>query len=77
MSSFSIADAGEQLSRLIEMVEAGAEITITKEGRPVAKLVSTQVAQALPTLAEFRATLPQQVQPAADFIRELRDTDRN
>jgi prevent-host-death family protein len=77
MQTVSLADAKANLSRLIELVEAGEEVTITKRGRPAARLVaSVPPRQQLPSLAELRAQLPKQNQPAGDFIRKLRDGER-
>ncbi len=38
MQQFSVADAKNKLSRLIEEVESGEEIVITRRGEPVALL---------------------------------------
>jgi len=77
MQTVTLAEAKAQLSRLIEQVEAGEEITITKRGRPAVRLVAaTPVRQQLPSLAEFRAQQPEQTESAGDFIRRLRDSDR-
>lgn len=40
MLIFNIHQAKSQLSKLIEAVQAGKEVTIAKAGRPVAKLVA-------------------------------------
>ncbi|MES2076757.1 MULTISPECIES: type II toxin-antitoxin system Phd/YefM family antitoxin [Rugamonas] len=77
MHTFTLAQAKAQLSRLIDMVEAGEDVTITKRGRAVVRLVpSSPPRQQLPSLAEFRAGLPEQAQPAGEFIRQLRESDR-
>ncbi|QDQ28522.1 type II toxin-antitoxin system Phd/YefM family antitoxin [Chitinimonas arctica] len=77
MHTFKLADAKAHLSHLIELVEAGEEVTITKRGRAVVRLVaSLPPRQQLPSLAEFRAKLPQQSQPAGDFMRIVREGDR-
>lgn len=77
MQTFSLADAKARLSRLVELVESGEEVTITKRGRPVVKLVPTVPArQQLPSLAELRARLPQQSEAAGDFVRKLRESER-
>ena len=39
MTSVNIYDAKTQLSKLIARVEAGEQITISRNGRPAAKLV--------------------------------------
>lgn len=38
-SAIGVADARARLSQLIDRVEAGEEITLTRAGRPVARLV--------------------------------------
>lgn len=77
MQTFTLAEAKAQLSRLIAMVEAGEDVTITRRGQAVARLVrSSPPRQQLPSLAELRARLPEQTEPAGEFIRSLRDSDR-
>ena len=41
--SFNIHEAKTGLSKLVERVEAGEEITIARAGRPVARLVAVDV----------------------------------
>ena len=77
MSTFTLAEAKAQLSRLISMVEAGEEITITKRGRAVVKLVASDPPrQEILSLAEHRAQMTPQEESAGEFIRRLRESDR-
>jgi prevent-host-death family protein len=77
MNTYSLAEAKTQLSRLIALVEAGEEVIITKRGKAVARLVKSPASrQQMPSMAEFRATMPEQPESAGEFIRKLRDTDR-
>ena len=77
METVTLAEAKAQLSRLVALVEAGEEVTITKRGRPVVRLIpSTPIRQQLPALDELRSRLPQQDESAGEFIRRLKDTDR-
>jgi len=77
MQTVTLADAKTHLSRLIELVEGGEEVTITKRGHPVVRLVASKPpCQQLPSLAGLRATLPQQAMAAGDFMRQMRDEDR-
>lgn len=39
MSTVTLADAKTHLSRLLDQVEAGEEVVITRRGKPVARLV--------------------------------------
>jgi prevent-host-death family protein len=77
MPTFTLAEAKAQLSRLISMVEAGEEITITKRGREVVKLVPSDPPRPkMPSLAEHRAQMTPQTESAGEFIRRLRESDR-
>jgi prevent-host-death family protein len=42
MAAYSVLEARNNLSRLISSVESGAEVTITRHGRPVARLVAVE-----------------------------------
>lgn len=77
MSTFTLAEAKAQLSRLVSMVESGEEITITKRGRAIVKLVPCDPPrQKMPSLAEHRAQMTPQTESAGEFIRKLRESDR-
>lgn len=77
MSTYTLAEAKAQLSRLISLVEAGEEITITKRGRAVVKLVPSEpLRQQMPSLAAHRAEMSPQTESAGEFIRKLRESDR-
>lgn len=45
MESIGIYEAKSKLSELVERAEAGHEVTITRHGRPVAKLVPARRAR--------------------------------
>ena len=47
MASYSIAETREQLARIVDEVEAGAEIEITRRGRTVAVLLAPAALRAL------------------------------
>ncbi|MBA5686053.1 type II toxin-antitoxin system Phd/YefM family antitoxin [Rugamonas apoptosis] len=77
MHTFSLAEAKAQLSKLIELVEGGEQVTITKRGKAVVKLVKSDPPRPpVPSLAEHRAGIQYQGEPAAEFIRKLRDSAR-
>jgi prevent-host-death family protein len=40
MTAYTVLEARNNLSRLISSVESGAEVTITRHGKPVARLVA-------------------------------------
>jgi prevent-host-death family protein len=78
MHAMSLAQAKARLSELLNAVESGQEVVITRHGRPVARVLPAGVAkQALPLarLAKLRKRLPAREGSSADLLRELRDTE--
>ncbi|MER8377801.1 type II toxin-antitoxin system prevent-host-death family antitoxin [Mesorhizobium sp. M0199] len=79
MDAVNLADAKAHLSELVDRVEAGDSIDITRRGKPVARL--TAVARPrrridAVLLQSLTATMPLQAQAAADLVRSMRDGDR-
>lgn len=79
MKSVSLADAKAHLSELIDGVSKGETVEITRRGKPVAQLVAP-VQKKKPVdvemLRRVAAQLPYQIEPASEFIRRMRDSDR-
>ena len=76
MVTVNLAQAKARLSELLDKVETGQEIVITRRGKAVAHLsavVGPRKPLPLRELARFRATMPSLRRPAADLLRELRD----
>ena len=79
MDSYSIADAKAHLSELIDRVEAGATVEITRRGKLVARIeppIKERKKVDVEALRQLAARLPFQKQSAGEFIREMRDSDR-
>jgi prevent-host-death family protein len=57
METVNIHDAKTHLSKLLEQVAAGAEVTIAKAGKPVAKLVPLGGSKSARTLGLLAGTL--------------------
>lgn len=79
MSAISLADAKARLSELVDRIEAGDTIDITRRGKPVARLTAVSkprkpIDAAL--LQALTASMPPQSGSAADLIRSMRDGDR-
>lgn len=79
MDVINLADAKAHLSRLVEQVEAGDSIDITRRGKPVARLTSVikprKPIDASMLNAVTESTPPQR-ETAADLVRSMRDGDR-
>ncbi len=74
MKHVGIKETRQQLPDLIDRVEAGEEIVITRQGRPVARLVpAPRPRKILPPLAEFRKRMGPPGTPAERLLREERD----
>ncbi len=78
MDAINLADAKAHLSELVDRVEAGASIDITRRGKPVARLTTLAkprkpIDAAL--LQSLTATMPPQI-PSDQLVRSLRDGDR-
>ena len=79
MLTVNLAQAKARLSELLDRVESGEEIIITRYGKPVA-----QIRQAIPPkkplplekLAAFRARMPHWRKASARLLREMRDDER-
>src|ERR1700742_5223301 len=79
MEAISLADAKAHLSELVDRVEAGDSIDITRRGKPVARLTAATaprkpIDEAM--LQALTATMPAQTETAADLVRSMRDSDR-
>ena len=74
MERVGIRQARQCLPDLINRVEAGEEIVITRHGKTVAKLVPLPApAKQLPSLEKFRCGIGDPGTPSARLLREERD----
>ena len=76
MVTANLARATARLSELLDKVEAGHEVVITRRGMAVAQLSAIGGSKKpLPVKqpAEFRSTTPRLRNSAVELLRELRD----
>lgn len=77
---FTVREARAAFGRLIDEVDAGKEVIITRRGKPVAKLVPYQSVsrkvQSFPDLAAFRASIRIEGEPLSDALQKMRDEER-
>jgi prevent-host-death family protein len=79
MDVISLADAKAHLSELVDQVEAGASIDITRRGKPVARLTAVAGARKridAKLLQSLTASMKPQAEGAVDLVRSMRDGDR-
>lgn len=78
MHSVSLAHAKAHLSELLDSVEAGEELVITRHGRPVARVLPALAEKRkvpLGHLAEVRRGLPGRKGSSSNELRKLRDAE--
>jgi prevent-host-death family protein len=76
MVTVNLAQAKAHLSELLDKVQAGEEVVITRRGHAVAHILpALRPRKPLPLqdLAAFRATMPRLRRPSAELLREARD----
>jgi prevent-host-death family protein len=77
MLNVNLADAKSRLSELVDRVEKGEEIVITRHGRPVARLSALErPKKPIPSMAEFRARMPKLKESLSESLRKVRDEQR-
>ena len=69
-----MAEAKSQLSSLLDAVEAGQAVVITRRGKPIAELVPRcAVRDLLPQLQALRDALPEQKTSGVETMQVLRE----
>ncbi len=80
MGAYSIAEAKAHLSALLDQVARGEVITLTKRGKPVARIVPADQFPSKPkldlrALEQFRSKLPRSPISSATMVRKMRDEE--
>ncbi len=77
MQHVTVQQARKDISRLLDAVAGGDEITIIRRGKPVANLTAVVSARRktvkFPDRKEFRCCLPKAKISSAQLIREIRE----
>ena len=76
MVTVNLARAKARLSELLDEVEAGEKVVITRHGRPIARVSPVARPKRPPrlqALAEFRATMPRLRRSSAELLRAARN----
>jgi prevent-host-death family protein len=74
MVTVNLAQAKANLSELIDKVEGGEGVIITRHGKPVARLSAVvQPKKPIRPMADFRATMPRRRTSSAKLLRQMRD----
>ena len=73
MKKVSVREARQALSRLDQLLSAEGEVTITRRGKPVARLVPMDRKMPIPTHQDLRSDMPRMRKGSERLIREDRD----
>jgi prevent-host-death family protein len=77
MVTVTFVEAKAHLSNLLDRIESGEEIVITRHGRAVAQLSSVSPPKkAVRSLAAFRAKMPRWSKASDKLLRAARDDAR-
>lgn len=82
MRTLTLAETKMHLSAVVDRVQAGEEVVITRRGRRVARIVpdfdlqQDDAARILNELRAFVMSQPEQPRSASDIVRGLRDEAR-
>lgn len=81
MDSINIADLRDELDTLIDRLEAGEVVEITRDGRSFARVTPAPPLQPrkpidVAALERLAKTLPHDPTSAGDFVRRMRDDSR-
>jgi prevent-host-death family protein len=75
----TLAEAKSHLSAVVDQVQAGEEIVITRRGRPVARIVPDRDGlgcDPVALVAELRAFVASQPMTAGNCVTDMREMDR-
>jgi antitoxin (DNA-binding transcriptional repressor) of toxin-antitoxin stability system len=73
MKRVSVREARQALSRLDQLLSAEGEVTITRRGKPVARLVAMDRKRPIPSHRDLRNDMPRMRKGSERLIREDRD----
>ncbi len=79
MVAVNLADAKARLSAWVARAEAGETVSITRRGKPVARLIAAEAPREPIDIGRLRALtegMRPQPESAGDFMRALRDDAR-
>ena len=76
MLEVNVKEARSKLSVLLDKVERGEEIIITRYGKKVARLISSDKTEFLPVMKDFRASIKVAGSPLSKTVINLRNEER-
>ena len=79
VKEINLAEAKARLSALVARAEAGETVSITRRGKPVARLIAADAPREPIDIHQLRGLTDRmrpQAEPAGEFLRRMRDDAR-
>ncbi len=76
MLEVNVKEARSRLSQLLNKVEQGQDVLLTRRGKKVAYLVPPEKGQKLPSLKKFRQTISVSGKGLGSAVQAARDEER-
>lgn len=76
MVEVNVKDARRQLSRLLDRIEQGEVVMITRRGKQVAKLISPKEGHRLPRLKDLRSSISVKGRSLSRTVIDARDEEQ-
>lgn len=76
MLEINVKEARSRLKELLDRVERGEDVIITRRGKKIARLVPSEGHGGLPSLKDFRGDIKVSGQPLSRTVVDQRDEDR-
>lgn len=73
MKTLSIREMRSELGKLDQLMQIEGELLITRQGKPIARVLPIRGTRPKPSHAELRASMPRFEVASEDLIREDRD----
>jgi antitoxin (DNA-binding transcriptional repressor) of toxin-antitoxin stability system len=73
MKALSIREMRAALGNLDQLIQAEGELLITRQGKPIARVLPIRGSRPKPSHADLRATMPYLETPSEQLIRADRD----
>ena len=73
MKNLSIREVRKELPRLDELVSREGEVTVTRRGQPIARLLPLRSKRRMPSHADLRGSMPRLKIGSETLIRAERD----
>ncbi len=76
MIEVNVKEARSSFSQLLNKVEQGQDIILTRHGKKVARLISSEKECSLPSLKKFRQTINVHGKTLSATVQDARDEER-